>query len=161
MGCVLCLQRMGRARYPSLPPLQAPPPPPVTTPCGHSFCKVCFGRAMDHSNKCPMCRTVLHVGRALACTISLKHLLERSFPDEYEARRREEAAAAASSAATDTDAAAPLPLFVMSLLLPGARGSRGCRCPAGRPWRSRAPAGPCRRLSAPSRAPAVQASKLR
>jgi hypothetical protein len=31
---------------------------PVTTPCGHSFCKGCLVRAQDHSNKCPMCRTV-------------------------------------------------------------------------------------------------------
>lgn len=31
---------------------------PVTTPCGHTFCKACFGRAMDHGAKCPMCRTV-------------------------------------------------------------------------------------------------------
>ena len=35
---------------------------------------------MDHGSKCPMCRTVLHVGRELAVTITLKNLLERSFP---------------------------------------------------------------------------------
>lgn len=31
---------------------------PVTTPCGHTFCRGCFARSADHSNKCPMCRTV-------------------------------------------------------------------------------------------------------
>jgi hypothetical protein len=31
---------------------------PVTTPCGHTFCQPCFARAVDHSNKCPNCRTV-------------------------------------------------------------------------------------------------------
>ena len=31
---------------------------PITTPCGHSFCRLCFQRAFDHSNKCPLCRTV-------------------------------------------------------------------------------------------------------
>ncbi len=31
---------------------------PVTTPCGHTFCQPCFSRALDHSNKCPNCRTV-------------------------------------------------------------------------------------------------------
>jgi hypothetical protein len=35
---------------------------------------------MDHGSKCPMCRTVLHVGRELAVTITLKNLLEKSFP---------------------------------------------------------------------------------
>ena len=54
--------------------------PAVSTPCGHTFCKPCFSRAMDHGSKCPMCRTVLHVGRELAVTITLKNLLERSFP---------------------------------------------------------------------------------
>lgn len=32
---------------------------PVTTPCGHSFCRACLFQSMDHGNKCPMCRTVL------------------------------------------------------------------------------------------------------
>ena len=31
---------------------------PVTTPCGHTFCRACFARSMDHSSRCPMCRTV-------------------------------------------------------------------------------------------------------
>ena len=32
---------------------------PLTTSCGHTFCRRCFSRAMDHSNHCPMCRRVL------------------------------------------------------------------------------------------------------
>lgn len=41
--CILCLKLLYQ---------------PVTTPCGHTFCRDCFLRAGDHSNKCPMCRTV-------------------------------------------------------------------------------------------------------
>ncbi|KAL4424242.1 hypothetical protein ABPG75_001543 [Micractinium tetrahymenae] len=100
--CVLCMRLMYE---------------PVTTPCGHSFCKPCFCRAMDHGSRCPQCRTVLHAGRELAVTITLKNLLERSFPEEYEQRRQEEREAAAAVPA----GAAPLPIFVMSLLLPGER----------------------------------------
>ncbi|PWY99211.1 hypothetical protein BCV70DRAFT_163767 [Testicularia cyperi] len=29
---------------------------PLTTPCGHTFCKPCFARSLDHGNRCPLCR---------------------------------------------------------------------------------------------------------
>lgn len=32
---------------------------PLTTPCGHTFCRSCFARSLDHSDKCPLCRSVL------------------------------------------------------------------------------------------------------
>lgn len=32
---------------------------PITTPCGHTFCRTCFGRSLDHSNKCPLCRATM------------------------------------------------------------------------------------------------------
>ncbi|KAG2493543.1 hypothetical protein HYH03_008357 [Edaphochlamys debaryana] len=78
---------------------------PVTTPCGHTFCRECFARAMDHKPRCPYCRAVLHVARdALPVTITLASILSASFPEEYEERRREargegahEAAAAAAA----------------------------------------------------------------
>eukprot|EP00887_Chlorella_sp_A99_P005102 scaffold25.g5102.t1 len=88
---------------------------PVTTPCGHSFCRPCYQRSTDHTSRCPLCRTVLHAGRDLPVTVVLKALLEASFPGEYAARGREEAAAAGEGGA------APLPLFVMSPMLPGER----------------------------------------
>ncbi|BDA43943.1 LON peptidase N-terminal domain and RING finger protein 3 [Coccomyxa sp. Obi] len=100
--CVLCLKLLFE---------------PVTTPCGHTFCRACFARTTDHSNKCPMCRTVLHVGRQLPQTVALAHLLERSFPEEYAARRAETRSAAAEGAPPAGDA--PIPLFVMSCMMPG------------------------------------------
>ncbi|KAE8262304.1 hypothetical protein A4X09_0g7489, partial [Tilletia walkeri] len=30
---------------------------PVTTPCGHTFCRSCFARNLDHSDRCPLCKT--------------------------------------------------------------------------------------------------------
>ncbi|KAJ1595365.1 hypothetical protein NDA14_002949 [Ustilago hordei] len=29
---------------------------PLTTPCGHTFCKSCFARSLDHADRCPLCR---------------------------------------------------------------------------------------------------------
>ncbi|GLI64935.1 hypothetical protein VaNZ11_008336 [Volvox africanus] len=113
---------------------------PVTTPCGHTFCRECFARAMDHRPRCPYCRTVLHVARdSLPVTITLANIISRAFPEEYEQRRvemtagaggpvaGEGAAASGDGAATAAAGTAPeavqrtltLPLFVMSLLMPG------------------------------------------
>ncbi|GAX75173.1 hypothetical protein CEUSTIGMA_g2617.t1 [Chlamydomonas eustigma] len=103
---------------------------PVTTPCGHTFCRGCYARAMDHGNKCPLCRTVLHCGRQLPVTVTLANIISRSFTEEYEERRAEEVAEAAAVAASasssgqwdegvGSDGTLTLPLFVMSTLLPG------------------------------------------
>ncbi|KAK9843647.1 hypothetical protein WJX81_000969 [Elliptochloris bilobata] len=92
---------------------------PVTTPCGHSFCRACFARTTDHFNKCPLCRTVVHVGRELPVSVTLAAILERSFPEEYAARRAETRGLGAGSAGAGNASQAPLPLFVMSCVLPG------------------------------------------
>ncbi|GAA95181.1 uncharacterized protein L969DRAFT_105115 [Mixia osmundae IAM 14324] len=30
---------------------------PITTHCGHTFCRACLMRSLDHSDKCPLCRS--------------------------------------------------------------------------------------------------------
>ena len=57
---------------------------------------------------------VLHVGRVVPVSITLKNLLEKNFAEEYAARREEEGPAPSPS---DN---APIPLFVMACILPGA-----------------------------------------
>ncbi|KAF9412041.1 hypothetical protein BGZ94_001161 [Podila epigama] len=32
---------------------------PITTECGHTFCKACLIRSLDHKQSCPLCRTQL------------------------------------------------------------------------------------------------------
>ena len=34
---------------------------PITTPCGHNFCRRCLARTLDHSTSCPMCRRTLEM----------------------------------------------------------------------------------------------------
>jgi hypothetical protein len=41
--------------------------PSFLLPVGHTFCRTCFVRATDHSNKCPMCRTVWLRCAVLCC----------------------------------------------------------------------------------------------
>ena len=44
---------------------------PVTTPCGHSFCRTCLRQSMDHSTKCPVCRTVLLLSHAAVLPVNV------------------------------------------------------------------------------------------
>lgn len=37
---------------------------PVTTPCGHTFCKECLERCLDHRPNCPLCKQSLREVRA-------------------------------------------------------------------------------------------------
>ncbi|RDW70059.1 PUA protein [Coleophoma crateriformis] len=34
---------------------------PLTTTCGHTFCRKCLHRVLDHSNLCPICRRLLAI----------------------------------------------------------------------------------------------------
>lgn len=64
---------------------------PVTTPCGHTFCRNCLSRAVDFTDLCPICRTVLHLEDpcSLPITNVLREAIKQCFPDEYEERRKE------------------------------------------------------------------------
>ncbi|XP_068656922.1 uncharacterized protein [Aristolochia californica] len=85
---------------------------PVTTPCGHSFCRACLFQSMDHGNKCPMCRTVLFVSPRTSCiSVTLNNIIQKNFPDEYAERKLEHESL--TCIAVDL-----MPLFVMDVVLP-------------------------------------------
>ena len=63
---------------------------PVSTSCGHTFCRVCLIRSLNTQRRCPVCR--------MPCLLSLsnppvnvviQNMLERQFPQEYSERRQE------------------------------------------------------------------------
>ncbi|XVE56888.1 hypothetical protein DITRI_Ditri04bG0046500 [Diplodiscus trichospermus] len=85
---------------------------PVTTPCGHSFCRSCLFQTMDRSNKCPLCRTVLFISpRTCAVSVTLNNIVQKNFPEEYAERKSEHD----SLINFGNDL---IPLFVMDVVIP-------------------------------------------
>lgn len=85
---------------------------PITTPCGHSFCRSCLFQSMDRSNKCPLCRTVLFITpRTCAISVTLNNIIQKNFPEEYAERKSEND----SLIKLGVDL---VPLFVMDTVLP-------------------------------------------
>uniref|UniRef100_A0A7I4AXZ7 Uncharacterized protein n=1 Tax=Physcomitrium patens TaxID=3218 RepID=A0A7I4AXZ7_PHYPA len=97
LDCTLCLKLLHQ---------------PITTPCGHSFCRACLLQALDHGNKCPMCRTVIFVSpKTYPVSVTLNNLIQRNFPEEFAERKAEMDAVSLAGGET-------LPLFVMDVVLP-------------------------------------------
>ncbi|KNA09430.1 hypothetical protein SOVF_153650 [Spinacia oleracea] len=85
---------------------------PITTPCGHSFCRSCLFQSMDRSNKCPLCRTVLFISpRTCAISVTLNNIIQKNFPEEYAERKSEND----NLVKLGVDL---MPLFVMDVVLP-------------------------------------------
>ncbi|XP_053772514.1 LON peptidase N-terminal domain and RING finger protein 1 isoform X1 [Desmodus rotundus] len=64
---------------------------PVTTPCGHSFCKNCLERCLDHTPHCPLCKESLKeylADRRYCVTQLLEELIVKYLPDELSERKK-------------------------------------------------------------------------
>jgi hypothetical protein len=44
---------------------------PITTRCGHSYCKGCFMAAMQYSSNCPLCRQEIKMGPMVRLSIQI------------------------------------------------------------------------------------------
>lgn len=89
---------------------------PLTTSCGHTFCRKCLHRILDHSSICPICRRALEIPQSLVMEPSNKRLtalLTGLCPDLL-AARAEAVANEEAGALGELDT----PLFVCTLSFP-------------------------------------------
>ncbi|MCJ1225253.1 hypothetical protein MMC12_001902 [Toensbergia leucococca] len=89
---------------------------PLTTPCGHTFCRKCVARVLDHSNLCPICRRNLPMPPQIENYPSnkrLSNLLIGVCPDLVASR-----AEAVAQEEVDLIGERNIPLFVVSLAYP-------------------------------------------
>ncbi|KAL2836185.1 hypothetical protein BJX68DRAFT_260000 [Aspergillus pseudodeflectus] len=88
---------------------------PLTTPCGHTFCRSCVAMALSHSNLCPVCRRKLNMTTSVQSeriNKRLSDLIQLFLPDAVASRR--------ADLGSDIDAGTEgkIPLFVTSLSFP-------------------------------------------
>jgi Lon protease-like protein len=62
---------------------------PVTTACGHTFCRNCILRALDHHSQCPLCRTAVNMSPDHPTNVTLKNIVSKLFPEDYALRAEE------------------------------------------------------------------------
>lgn len=89
---------------------------PLTTTCGHTFCRKCVARVLDHSTLCPICRRHLPMPPAVLqypSNQTLSALLRNLCPDLIAAR-----AEAAAHEELNAQDGKKLPIFVCTLAYP-------------------------------------------
>ncbi|CED83815.1 Predicted E3 ubiquitin ligase [Phaffia rhodozyma] len=86
---------------------------PVTTACGHTYCRSCLSRSMDHSLKCPICRSDLQMmsSRNMALNKVLHVILNSAFAAECTERK-------AILDHIEQEASQDTPIFVCTLAFP-------------------------------------------
>ncbi|KAF7590545.1 hypothetical protein BBP40_002686 [Aspergillus hancockii] len=89
---------------------------PLTTPCGHTFCRGCITMVLNQSDLCPACRRKLHMASTVKSDPINKRIadiMETLLPEQIASRRDTD-----TQETTELDDEKTLPLFVSSLSLP-------------------------------------------
>ena len=89
---------------------------PVTAPCGHSFCRRCLARSLDHKPECPLCRAQVFGAFAhdAKVSVTIQEIIERQVPENVRAAR----AARAEASTPGPEDTAPMSMFVMVAVIP-------------------------------------------
>lgn len=96
---------------------------PVSTECGHTFCRSCLDRCMDHNPACPLCKNGLQgylACREHAVTEFLEVAIKTFLPIEYQERYNQHMDELNSSANStqDKNVNADIPIFVCTMAFP-------------------------------------------
>ncbi|XP_064829334.1 LON peptidase N-terminal domain and RING finger protein 1 isoform X1 [Oncorhynchus masou masou] len=91
---------------------------PVTTPCGHTFCRTCLERSLDHNLRCPLCKQPLQEyfkNRKYNPTVLLQEIMSRLFPLQLAERKQVHETEMAELSNLTKD----IPIFVCAVAYPG------------------------------------------
>merc|ERR1712241_210272 len=86
---------------------------PITTPCGHTFCKICLDRVLDHNTTCPMCKSA-----TLKTYLSDRKETYATEFVEYVMKKIHESEMQKLAGQTDIIGSYDVPIFVCTLSFP-------------------------------------------
>ncbi|KAH3843339.1 hypothetical protein DPMN_116854 [Dreissena polymorpha] len=94
---------------------------PVTTTCGHVFCRPCLDKCLDHKTECPLCKSSLVeylAERRQAVTSAIENFLETYLPAENRERAQQHEEELQELARMGEDKEHDIPIFVCTLGFP-------------------------------------------
>ena len=97
---------------------------PITTPCGHTFCRVCLDRALDHNGVCPICKSpevkkvYLIERREFVPDEFIESSMRRLIPNDYQERKALQQQEV-NEFGGGTENADVIPIFVCTVSIPG------------------------------------------
>ncbi|RUS79220.1 hypothetical protein EGW08_013005 [Elysia chlorotica] len=94
---------------------------PVTTPCGHMFCRKCLDRSLDHTVTCPICKGNLAeylAERRQSVTDAIQLIMETYFGPEYAERCKTNDEEMIELAKMGSEQQSEIPVFVCTLAFP-------------------------------------------
>jgi len=95
---------------------------PITTPCGHTYCRACIDRSLDHKRECPLCKASLQVHNSTKMCVNefLERSIRRLLPTEFAERKKtfeDEMSDIAGGTAME-DGRVTIPVFVCTMSFP-------------------------------------------
>jgi len=95
---------------------------PITTPCGHTYCRACIDRSLDHKRECPLCKASLQVHNSTKMSVNefLERSIRRLLPTEFAERKKtfeDEMSDIAGGSAME-DGRETIPVFVCTMSFP-------------------------------------------
>jgi len=93
---------------------------PITTPCGHTYCKSCIDRSVDHKRECPLCKTALKALHRANWTVNefVEETIRRMLPGEYAERQKMYEEEMTELIGASKDGKNTIPVFVCTMSFP-------------------------------------------
>lgn len=93
---------------------------PVTTGCGHTYCRSCLDRSLDHRKECPLCKSVLedHNTAKLSVNEFIEQTARRFLPAEFQERQKGYEEEMLDLVGTRLDGRVQIPVFVCTMSYP-------------------------------------------